>query len=323
MWSEVAQVIESNQRFVVTSHVNPDGDSIGSTLALCEFLRAHGKDAVVMMSDAIPMVYRWLDPDEAILAPARPEEVQHLLEADVIFILDVNSWERLGSFGTAVRDCAGVKVVIDHHPYKALITPVSVIRTEACSTSELIFQLIDHLGGPVTRLAADALYTGVLTDTGSFRFANTTSVAHEITSRLLGIGAQPARIYDLVYNQNSTARTRLMGRVLSDIRFAGKGQVAWLSVTQAMIKEAAALPEDTSGFVDITMTIANVEIGIIFVEAPEGTVRISLRSRGVKDVNKVAASLGGGGHKNASGVVFKGSLAEAIEAVTTEAVAAL
>ena len=323
MWSEVAQVIESNQRFVVTSHVNPDGDSIGSALALCEFLRAHGKEAVVMMSDAIPMVYRWLDPDRDILAPVRAEEIHRIVEADAIFILDVNSWERLGSFGAAVRDCPGVKVVIDHHPYKAFITPVSIVKTEACSTSELIFQLIDHVGGPITALAADALYTGVLTDTGSFRFANTTPVAHEITSRLLDIGVQPARVYDLVYNQNSTARTRLMGRVLSDIRFAGKGQVAWLSVTQAMIKEAAALPEDTSGFVDVTMTIADVEIGIIFVEAPEGTVRTSLRSRGVKDVNRVAVSLGGGGHKNASGVVFKGTLPEAIEAVITEAVAAL
>ena len=114
-----------------------------------------------------------------------------------------------------------------------------------------------------------------------------------------------------------------MGRVLSGIDFAGNGQVSWLAVTQDMISEAGARPEDTSGFVDVTMTIAGVEIGIIFVEAPGGRIRISLRSRGQKDVNKVASNLGGGGHRNASGVVIEGTLAGAIAAVTAEAVDAL
>jgi phosphoesterase RecJ-like protein len=258
-----------------------------------------------------------------MLAPALPDHLERIRSAEALFVVDVNSWERLGTIGDTARDCAAAKAVIDHHPYKQTITGTSVIQTQASSTSELIFDLIQTLGGPVTRRAADALYTGILTDTGSFRFANTSPVSHTVTAHLLESGVQPARVYDLVYNQNSESRTRLMGQVIADIQFAGDGQVAWLVVTQDMIQSSGALPEDTSGFVDITMTIAGVEIGMIFVETPEKTVRVSLRSRGVKDVNKVAVSLGGGGHRNASGVVFNGSLAEAIPAVTAAAVAAL
>lgn len=323
MWDEIKQVIDSHQSFAVTSHVNPDGDSIGSALALCEFLRSQGKEAVVAMSDATPLVYQWLDPDLDMLAPADEAGMERVASSDAVFIVDVNSWERLGRLGEPLRDCNAVKAVIDHHPYRELITPHSVIQTEASSTAELIYNLIKALDGPINQRAADALYTGILTDTGSFRFANTSPHAHDITARLLDHGVNPARVYDLVYNQNSEARTRLMGKVIADIQFAGDGQVAWLTVDPAMIDEAGALPEDTSGFVDTTMAIAGVEIGIIFVGTNEGTVRISLRSRGKKDVNKVAVGLGGGGHRNASGVVFKGTLDEAVEAVIGAAVEAL
>lgn len=323
MWTEIERVIDANQKFVVTSHVNPDGDSIGSALALCEFLRARGKEAVVMTSDEAPMVYRWMDPGKEMISPATSEDHHHITSADAIFIVDVNGWERLGSIGEIIRDAAAVKAVIDHHPYREEITPITVVDTSACSTAELIYDLITSLGGPLSRRAADGLYTGILTDTGSFRFANTSPVAHRITSSLLDAGVEPATVYDLVYNQNSEARTRLMGKVLSGISFEGNGQVAWLTVTMDMISEAGTRPEDTSGFVDAAMTIAGVEIGIIFVEAPDNKVRISLRSRGNKDVNKVASNLGGGGHKNASGVVFQGSIEDAVVTVTGEAVKAL
>jgi nanoRNase/pAp phosphatase (c-di-AMP/oligoRNAs hydrolase) len=323
MWDAIKNIIDTNQSFVVTSHVNPDGDSIGSALALCEFLKAQGKDAMVAMSDATPMVYKWLDPDREMMAPADGADLTHIAGVDAIFIVDVNSWERLGRIGEAIKHAPAVKAVIDHHPYRESITPHSVIQTEASSTAELIYNLIDTLGGPITKRAAEALYTGILTDTGSFRFANTSAHAHHITASLLEHSVKPALVYDLVYNQNSEARTRLMGQVISDIQFAGNGQVAWLTVGPSMIEDAGALPEDTSGFVDTTMTIAGVEIGIIFVGTHEGTVRISLRSRGNKNVNAVAAHFGGGGHKNASGVVYKGSIEEAVNAVTSAAVAAL
>ena len=323
MWSDIGRVIDSHQTFMVTSHYNPDGDSIGSALALCEFLQARGKNASVVFSDATPLVYQWLDPDHEMIAPATQDDLARIAAADVIFIVDVNSWDRLGMIGETVRDAPATKAVIDHHPFNEQITPFTVVDTQVSSTSELIYDLITTMGGPLTRRAADSLYTGILTDTGSFRFANTSPLAHRITSKLLDAGVQPAKVYDLVYNQNSEARTRLMGRVLSGISFAGGGQIAWLAVTSQMIQEAGAVPDDTSGFVDSTMAIAGVEIGMIFVEAPEGKIRISLRSRGNKDVNKVAGSLGGGGHRNASGVVLKCPMDEAISKVTEAAGASL
>lgn len=323
MWTEIGRIIDSNHAFVVTSHVHPDGDAIGSALAMYEFLKARGKEAKVISSDATPQVYQWLDPEREMIAPATERNLKHIVSADVVFIVDVNNWKRLGMIGDTVRDCSALKAVIDHHPYEEQIVPLTVTRTQASSTAELIYDLIETMGGPLTRRAADALYTGILTDTGSFRFANTSPTAHRITSALLEAGVNPAQVYDDVYNQNSEARTRLMGQALSNISFAGDGQVAWLVVTQDMFKKSGAVPDDTSGFVDMTMTIAGVEIGIIFVETDYGAIRISLRSRGHKDVNKVSVSLGGGGHRNASGVVLECPLAEAVKKVITAAVAAL
>ncbi len=323
MWDEVKAVIESNQSFVISSHVNPDGDSVGSALGVYECLKALGKDAVVAMNDAIPDAYTWLDPDGDILAPATDADVEGLGSTDVVVIVDANGWDRLGRLRKPLEASAAVKVVIDHHPYSELITPVSVIETKASSTAELVYDLIESMGAPLTARAADALYTGILTDTVSFRFARSAPCAHIIAARLLSAGVDPSRVYDQVYNHNTGARTRLMGRALSNIQFTGCARVAWLTVTRAMIEETGALSSDTSGFVDVTMTIAGIEIGIIFVEAEDGSVQISLRSRPDTDINQIAVGLGGGGHKNAAGAVFNGTIEQAVEAVTAAAVTAL
>ena len=323
MWDEVKAVIESNRSFVISSHVNPDGDSIGSALGVYECLKALGKDAVVAMNDAIPGAYTWLDPDGEILAPASDADIERLGDADVAVIVDANSWDRLGRLRRPLEESAAVKIVIDHHPYNELITPFSVIETKASSAAELVYDLIESLGAPLSSRAADALYTGILTDTVSFRFARSAPCAHVIAARLLSRGVDPSRVYDQIYNNNTGARTRLMGRALSGIQFSGCGRVAWLTVTRSMIEETGALSSDTSGFVDVTMTIAGTEIGIIFVEARDGTVQISMRSRPETDVNQVAVGLGGGGHKNAAGAVFNGTLEQAVRTVTAAAVTAL
>lgn len=323
MWANINRIIDSHQTFVITSHIHPDGDAIGTERALCEFLRARGKDATIINSSATPAIYRFLDAHGDMRAPASQDDLSRITAADAIFIVDINDWKRLGMIGDTIRESSAVKAVIDHHPYKELIVPTTVVEEKASSTAELIYDLIVSLGGPLTRQAADGLYTGILTDTGSFRFTNTSSVAHTITASLLEAGVQPAAIYDLVYNQNSEARMRLMGLVLSNMTIANQGQVAWLAVTQEMFRTTGALPDETSGFVDSTLTIGGVEIGLIFVETDEGTIRVSLRSRGRKNVNQIAVGLGGGGHRAASGVVLPGPLDEAIRRVTTAVESAL
>ena len=323
MWDEIKAAIASNQSFVISSHVNPDGDSVGSALGVYECLKTLGKDAVVVMNDAIPDAYTWLDPDGDIIAPASEVDIARLGDMDVAIIVDANGWDRLGRLRKPLEESPAVKVVIDHHPYSELITPLSVIETNASSTAELVYDLIDSLGAPLSSRAADALYTGILTDTVSFRFARSAPCAHVIAAKLLSEGVDPSRVYDQVYNRNTGARTRLMGRALSDIQFTGCGRVAWLTVTRSMIEETGALSSDTSGFVDVTMTIAGIKIGIIFVESRDGTVQISLRSRPDTDINQVAVDLGGGGHRNAAGAVYSGTLEQAVRTVTAAAVTAL
>ncbi len=323
MWDEIKAAIASNQSFVISSHVNPDGDSVGSALGVYECLKALGKDAVVVMNDAIPDAYTWLDPDGDILAPASEADIARLGDMNVAVIVDANGWDRLGRLRKPLEESPAVKIVIDHHPCSELITPLSVIETKASSTAELVYDLIDSLGAPLSSRAADALYTGILTDTVSFRFARSAPCAHIIAAKLLSAGVDPSRVYDQVYNRNTGARTRLMGRALSDIQFTGCGRVAWLTVTRSMIEETGALSSDTSGFVDVTMTIAGIQIGIIFVESGDGTVQISLRSRPDTDINQVAVGLGGGGHRNAAGAVYSGTLEQAVRTVTAAAVTAL
>ena len=322
MWNQIKTVIKSNHSFLISSHVNPDGDSIGSALGVYECLKAMGKNAVVAMNDAIPDSYTWLDPDENILAPAVEEDIKRIGSVDVIIIVDANSWDRLGMIKNFLEKSPALKIVIDHHPYNELITPFSMIETKASSTAELVYHLIESIGAPITTRAANALYTGILTDTVSFRFAKSDPCAHVVATKLLSKGVDPSHVYDQVYNQNTENRLRLMGRVLSGIQITDCGRIAWLTVTRAMIEGTGALLSDTSGFVDMTMTLAGVGIGIIFVEAEDGMVHISLRSRRETDVNKIAVLLGGGGHRNASGVKFKGTLEQAVNVVTEAAATA-
>ena len=323
MWNQIETVIKSNQSFLISSHINPDGDSVGSALGIYECLKAMGKNAFVVMNDTIPDPYTWLDPDEDILAPAVEEDIKQLGPVDVIIIVDANSWGRLGQIGIPLEKSPALKIVIDHHPYNELITPFSMIETKVSSTAELVFELTESMRAPITTRAANALYTGIMTDTISFRFAKSDPCAHDIAAKLLSKGVDPSKVYDNVYNQNTGSRIRLMGRVLSGIQFTDCGRIAWLMVTRAMIEETHALLSDTSGFVDMVMTLAGVEIGIIFVEAEDGMVHISLRSRRETDINKIAVLLGGGGHKNASGVRFKGTLEQAVNTVTEAAATAL
>tara|TARA_B100000029_G_scaffold516813_1_gene634844 strand:- start:20382 stop:21353 length:972 start_codon:yes stop_codon:yes gene_type:complete len=315
MWDDIKNIIDSNHSFVISSHVNPDGDSVGSALALFECLKALGKDVVVAMSDSIPTAYRWLDPEEDILAPVKESDLELISSSDVIFIVDANAWNRLGGLKESLEKSEAVKVVIDHHPYTKEIAPYSVIETKLSSTAELIYDLVDSMNVPITARAADALYTGILTDTGSFRYARKNPCAHHIAAKLISLGVDPSRIYDQVYNHNSEVRTRLMGKTYADIRITDGGEIAWLIVTKEMVRQTGASPSDTSGFVDVTMTITGIKIGIIFVEAEDGRIQISLRSRPETDVNQIAVKLGGGGHKNAAGVLFTGTIEEAVKTV--------
>jgi phosphoesterase RecJ-like protein len=302
--SQIADLIQRRDRFLVASHMNPDGDALGSSLGLALVLESMGKSAVVHNQGPVPALYGFL--------PA-VERIQKDLPSDgyfeVSFVLDCSTPERVGEsfrqFGNR-----GQVVVVDHHPPRHAMEGLHLIRTEAAATAELIYEITEALKVPLPGDAATALYAGLMTDTGSFRFSNTTPRALEVAGRLLAAGADHRRLIEQVYESFPPERFRLLGLALNTLRLLDNGRVAVIWITRPMFQEVGAEDEMTDGFVDIPRSIKGVEVAVLIREREDSECRVNLRSRGRVDVGDVASQFGGGGHPNAAGCTIKGPAPE-------------
>lgn len=316
---EIAQLIRRHQRFLITTHMNPDGDGIGSEIGLASFLKRRGKAVEVCNETPLPRVFGFLDPEGEVerFDPARQKET--IYSGEVIFILDIANRDRLGAMRDYVKDSPAEKVCLDHHASPGLEGCLNLIDSQACATGELVYDLILSMGGELTPRSAAALYVAIMTDTGSFRFQNTTPKTHRIAAHLLEAGADPSYIYQQVHEQSSYGRLRLLGAALADLRTEENDRLAWFKVTQAMMQQYGVENEELEGFVELPRSLRGVDLVILFLEAPQGKVRVSLRSKGSIDVNDLASRFGGGGHNRASGILLFTPLDEAIEKVLIEA----
>ncbi|RME40420.1 MAG: hypothetical protein D6796_17220 [Caldilineae bacterium] len=236
-------------------------------------------------------------------------------------MLDVSGgWQRLGCVGEALSAAGKFSICIDHHPTGDPFTDLHHIDPQAAATGELIFDLIGAMGGDLTPPIAEALFTAIATDTGYFRFSSTRPRTHQIVARLLAHGVEPARIYRLLYEQQSLARMHLKGHMLQNISLAANGQIAWVGLSQAVLRRFGVSHLDLDGFSGLPLQIGGVKISIFLVELPEGKVKISFRSDGEIAVNRLAVQLGGGGHVPAAGATVPGELAAVTERVVAEAV---
>lgn len=317
----VRREIDQHQNFVITTHVNPDGDGLGSQAALARYLRsaAAGKRTVHLLnSSPTPPNYAFLDPQEEIevFDPRRHEQI--VSEAQVAFILDISDWERLRELGKVIRPTRIRKVCIDHHPADKPFGDVDVIDPKASSTGELMYALLTGLGATIDKKTAEALYTAVLTDTGGFRFSNTGAQAHKVVAHLIEAGASPQIIYQNVYESQSRAKVRLFAKALDNLKFEAQGKLVWFAVTQAMLRETGAQPRDTEGFADYPRSIDGVEVSVMFLETEKGKVKVSFRSKGQHVINGLANRFGGGGHAFAAGALIDGPFPEAIDLVLRE-----
>jgi bifunctional oligoribonuclease and PAP phosphatase NrnA len=299
MLSQVVELIESKRRFMITSHVRPDGDSTGSSLALYWTLRALGKEADVIMRDPIPVHYRELPGAHEILV--RPE----ITEAyDAAFVIECSDIDRPALPGLEKQ----FVVNIDHHTTTASFGNINWIDATAAAVGEMIYNLCKALGVTVNQQIAECVYTALLTDTGSFHYSNTTERTFKIASELVRRGARPAHIARALYDSQPYSKIKLLGRVLSTLQCDESGRLAWVSMTRDMMIEAEATEDDLDGIVSHPMSIEGVEAVAFFKEMQPGHFRVSLRSKGTVDVSKVAERFGGGGHKCASGCAFVGKL---------------
>jgi len=316
-WPQIQAAIDRHQRFLVTTHVNPDGDGLGAELGLCAYLETLGKEVRIINPDPLSARYRFLA-QEATYESYDPSAHESFIEAcDVVIVLDISRWERLDRLGERLRARSGLTICIDHHPFESNgMANLYGVDLGAAATGQLVYEMIRDRGRPLDRRMALGFYISILTDTGSFRFTNSDPRAHRAAAELLSFAIDPSEVYEQVYGNSSLPRLRLMGKALSELRTEDNGRLVLLVLPQAWLKETGAVPADTEGFVDIARTAMGSEGVALFLEREDGRVKLSLRSRGRMNVNRVASQFGGGGHMLASGGTHPGPLSRAVDEVT-------
>ncbi|TAK60638.1 MAG: bifunctional oligoribonuclease/PAP phosphatase NrnA [Bacteroidetes bacterium] len=316
----IKALIQQNNSFVLTTHVNPDGDGLGCELALARVLRKLGKHATIINHSETPEQYLWLDPAKEILHFSPEQHTELLSRADVIVVLDTNHPDRLRSMKDALLNSNAVKAVIDHHLDADSFAQHYLINDDATSTGEIVYHLILSLDNAlIDKEIARCLYTAIMTDTGSFRFPRTDPETHHIVAHLLECGADPTEIFSNVYEQWSSGRMRLLGEVLDSMKLAYDGKLAYVVCTRNMFEATGTTEVETDNFTSYPMSVRGVVVGMLINEMPNG-VKISFRSKGEIPINKLANEFGGGGHLNAAGArIYNISLDDALRAVIEKA----
>lgn len=305
--AEVLKEIQQRRRFLVTSHARPDGDAIGSTLALAQILRKMGKSADVVLRDSVPVIYQPLPQSETIIHSSRPDG-----DYEAAIILECDSVQR-----TRLEGLENLFLInIDHHISAKPFANVNWIDSTAAATAELIFRLAQAAQVKLTPEIATCLYTAVLTDTGSFCYSPTNACTFELAKLLVEHGADPNHIAQNVYFSSPISKMRLLGAALS--RLEHEGPMTWMSITRHDMERFDALDEDCEGLVNYALGIAGVEVAVFFREVAKERVRVSLRSKGAVNVAAIAEKFGGGGHECAGGFATQGPLDKAAERVLSE-----
>ena len=308
---------ERADKIVIVSHVSPDGDAIGSSLGIAQFLDSHEKTVNLNLPNPYPDYLKWMPGSKDILLYDRYKEFADKLinEADIICCLDFNSLKRIEEMADSVATSPARKILIDHHLYPEDFCRIVISHPEISSTSELVFRLICRMGyfSDISREGAECIYTGMMTDTGGFTYNSNNREIYFIISELLSKGIDKDDIYRKVYNTYSESRLRLMGYVLSNMKVYREYNSALISLTKEEQGKFDYIKGDSEGFVNIPLSIKNVRFSCFLREDTERRIiKISLRSVGTFPCNKLAAEFfNGGGHLNASGGEFTGTMAEA------------
>ena len=299
-WTKLAGIVAQAGRFLLTVHVRPDGDCIGSELAMAAILRRLGKDVRMVNADRVPPDLRFLE-GTGDIEHIEAFDPPWLDSLDVIMVLDTISWAQLGPMKPILQAHNGTIVAIDHHAVGDDIGAIVFSDTQAEATGRLVFEAARHLGIALTPDMATALFTAIATDTGWFRFSSVTDQTFTVIAELVRAGAVPHVIYNRLYEQGSAGKTRLAGRTLAKVELHRDGKLAFTSIMLDDFAQAGAIFSDSEDLINKTLAIGGTEMALIVVEQPGGGFKISFRSRCEVDCSQVAMKFGGGGHRQASG----------------------
>lgn len=313
------KLLSSSKRIAIVPHKNPDGDAIGSTLALSHYLSKKGHVTQVLAPNDFPKFLKWMPGATEILNFERHNtEVKKYIEnADLIFTLDFNDFGRVGQMAECLENASAQFIMVDHHQQPSDYAVITYSDVTMSSTCEMVYTLIDAMGDRdlIDSDIANCLYTGIMTDTGSFKFKATTSKTHRIVAELMDKGADNTAIHEKVYDTNSPSRLHLLGCALKNMVILEEFNTAYITLTQEELDRYDYEKGDTEGFVNYGLTLNNIRFAVIFIEnKDEGIFKISFRSVGDFSVNEFARNhFEGGGHTNAAGGKSEKSLQETID----------
>lgn len=315
------KIIENNNSFLLTTHVNPDADAIGSEIAFYFILKKLNKKVKIINHGSTPYNLKFMD-TESVIEKYDPDIHKNIFEdADVIVALDFNRSDRTVSMREKFIASKKIKICIDHHQQPEQVFDHYFVDTEYSATGHILYDFIKSTKiVELSKEIAEPIYAAIMTDTGSFRFERTTPELHKLISELLSIGVNPGDIYDKIYDQSKFSKIRLLGKALDSLQLYGSDKmIGYMVLTQNDFQLLDAFESDTDGFVNYTLSIEKVVIGILFIELKDG-FKVSFRSKGKIPVNKLAAEYGGGGHTNAAGArTMDGNMYESIPIVLQKA----
>ena len=302
MIKEILAAISSGKRFLITAHVRLDGDALGSELALYLMLKDLGKEAVIYNQDPTPQHYRFLPSASHIV-----NELENIEKYDVGFVLDCSELERVGKIS---GDVARIRTLIniDHHVSNGGFCPLQLLDPKASSTGELLYRLMRKMHVKMTKDICTNLYTAILTDTGGFRYSSTHQDTLRAAGDLVEGGADPQWISENIYESDPPAKLLLLSRVMDTLALDLENKTASLTVTRKHLQDAGATMEHTDGFIDIPRTVLGIDIAMLYTQMGEKSFKVSLRSKGKVNVEKIASRFGGGGHINAAACRMEGDI---------------
>ena len=311
-WAPLIAFLRQYDRPLLMTHRSPDADGLGSQLALHDVLTGLGKHPRVAIPSKLPARYEFLDPKRTTIEDFRPAA---FTDRDSVIVMDTGTWNQLSDFGDWLKASPLPRVVVDHHRTQDDLGGEQFVDVTAEATGRLTYEIVQALGAPLSSTAANYLFMALATDTGWFRHPNTTPATFTLAAELEAAGASPTSIYEQLYETAPLARYRLIGLALQRIQMRSGGKVAYTEIFLEDYPATGSVPGDTEELINYPRSIEGVEVGLVFIEQPGGSTKVSFRSRSRVDVSKVAESFGGGGHRLASGAQVKRPLPEVREEV--------
>jgi phosphoesterase RecJ-like protein len=310
-WPRFVELIDGHRRFLLTSHIRPDCDALGSELGMAAILERLGKQVKIVNAASVPPNLRFIDPQRKLSSLETDGAAQWIETADLLMVLDTTAWAQLGKMGDVLRDTKAKKLVLDHHVSEDDLGAELFKDPEAEATARLVVEAARELGVEISREVAGPLFAALATDTGWFRFPSVSAKTFRLAAQLVEAGARPNEIYRNLYENDTLGRLLLIGLAMSRARTEREGRLVHTWIQREDFEATGAIPQDTEDVINMTLSVGGTQVAVILVEQPGGGCKVSFRSRGDFDCRLVAEQFGGGGHKNAAGAFLREPLATA------------